>query len=135
MRDYRKKILGWGESMVIIKSEGQMINSYRNKKFVSSMDGLREAEKKEIILEGICIKCDRENNLKIKLGNIIGTIPYDELSNGADHMRISEAWTMVNKPVQFLVERIESGDSYGVVLSRRLCFRNYKSYRFGKSNG
>lgn len=119
MRDYRKKILGWGESMVIIKSEGQMINSYRNKKFVSSMDGLREAEKKEIILEGICIKCDRENNLKIKLGNIIGTIPYDELSNGADHMRISEAWTMVNKPVQFLVERIESGDSYGVVLSRK----------------
>lgn len=105
--------------MVIIKAEGQMINSYRNKKFVSSMEGLREAEKKEIILEGICIKCDRENNLKIKLGNIIGIIPYDELSNGADHMKISEAWTMVNKPVQFLVKSIESGDSYGVVLSRK----------------
>lgn len=105
--------------MVIIKAEGQMINSYRNKKFVSSMEGLREAEKKEIILEGICIKCDRENNLKIKLGNIIGTIPYDELSNEADHMKISEAWTMVNKPVQFLVKSIESGDSYEVVLSRK----------------
>lgn len=132
MRDYRKKILGWGESMVIIKSEGQMINSYRNKKFVSSMDGLREAEKKEIILEGICIKCDRENNLKIKLGNIIGTIPYDELSNGADHMRISEAWTMVNKPVQFLVERIESGDSYGVVLSRKRAMNIVREEIWGK---
>lgn len=132
MRDYRKKILGWGESMVIIKSEGQMINSYRNKKFVSSMDGLREAEKKEIILEGICIKCDRENNLKIKLGNIIGIIPYDELSNGADHMRISEAWTMVNKPVQFLVERIESGDSYGVVLSRKRAMNIVREEIWGK---
>ncbi|GAA0678766.1 Replication-relaxation [Clostridium cadaveris] len=118
--------------MVIIKSEGQMINSYRNKKFVSSMDGLREAEKKEIILEGICIKCDRENNLKIKLGNIIGTIPYDELSNGADHMRISEAWTMVNKPVQFLVERIESGDSYGVVLSRKRAMNIVREEIWGK---
>ncbi|WP_027638833.1 replication-relaxation family protein [Clostridium cadaveris] len=118
--------------MVIIKSEGQMINSYRNKKFVSSMDGLREAEKKEIILEGICIKCDRENNLKIKLGNIIGIIPYDELSNGADHMRISEAWTMVNKPVQFLVERIESGDSYGVVLSRKRAMNIVREEIWGK---
>ena len=41
--------------MIIIKAEGQIINSYRNKKFISSMDGLREAERKVIILEGICI--------------------------------------------------------------------------------
>lgn len=107
--------------MVIIKAEGQMINSYRNKKFVSSMEGLREAERKEIILEGICIKCDKENNLKIKVGNTIGTIQYDELSNGADHMKSSNVWTMVNKPVQFLIKSIEKGDSYGneIVLSRK----------------
>lgn len=117
--------------MIIIKAEGQMINSYRNKKFISSMDGLREAERKEIILEGICIKCDKENNLKVRLGNFLGTIPYDEISNGSDLLKEVEPWSMVNKSVQFLIKSIKHEDS-DIVLSRRRAMNIVREEIWGK---
>lgn len=58
--------------------EGKLYKQSENKKFLSSLAALAEAQVREIVLEAPVIMCDTEHNLIVDLGCIRGVIPRSE---------------------------------------------------------
>lgn len=58
--------------------EGKLYKQSENKKYLSSLAALAEAQVKEIVLEAPVIMCDTEHNLIVDLGCIRGVIPRSE---------------------------------------------------------
>ena len=58
--------------------EGKLYKQSENKKYLSSLATLAEAQVREIVLEAPVIMCDTEHNLIVDLGCIRGVIPRSE---------------------------------------------------------
>lgn len=58
--------------------EGKLYKQSENKKYLSSLAALAEAQVREIVLEAPVIMCDTEHNLIVDLGCIRGVIPRSE---------------------------------------------------------
>lgn len=58
--------------------EGKLYKQSENKKHLSSLAALAEAQVREIVLEAPVIMCDTEHNLIVDLGCIRGVIPRSE---------------------------------------------------------
>ena len=58
--------------------EGKLYKQSENKKHLSSLASLAEAQVREIVLEAPVIMCDTEHNLIVDLGCIRGVIPRSE---------------------------------------------------------
>ncbi len=58
--------------------EGKLYKQSENKKYLSSLASLAEAQVREIVLEAPVIMCDTEHNLIVDLGCIRGVIPRSE---------------------------------------------------------
>ncbi len=106
------------------RPEGLLIFERQNREYTSSLDGLSEAMKKGIILEGEAVLCDHSFNLHIKLGSgIRAVIPRCEVQylRDGETMKDIAILTRVGKAVCFKVMSIEktaSGEPIAV-LSRR----------------
>ena len=89
---------------------------------VFSLAALERAREKRKILEAPVILCDKDMNLHVSLGNIIGIIPKEEVLYpiGTDTVKDIAILTRVGKKVCFHVEKIEmQGGTPRVLLSRR----------------
>ncbi len=105
------------------RPEGSLINTAVNKNALSSLQGLKEAMQKELILEGRAALCDKEHNLHIDLGAMKGIIPRNEGAIGIEegYVRDIALISRVGKSVCFIItdiRRNEEGRLYAV-LSRK----------------
>lgn len=113
--------------------EGTITENKINKRYMESINGLRECFFTEKILEAKAVLCDHEHNLHIDLGIMEGIIPREEcvigISDGS--VRDIAIISRVNKPVCFKIIDFMD-DEQGVrtaILSRRVvqeeCMENY----------
>lgn len=105
------------------KPEGWLIDTPENKRCLSGIGSLREAQASGKILEARAILCDREHNLHVELGGIRGIIPRTEGAVGIldGSVRDIALISRVNKPVTFKITEFdtdENGEAYAI-LSRR----------------
>ena len=91
------------------RPEGNLINTAVNKNALSSLQGLKEAMAKGIILEGRAALCDKDHNLHIDLGIMKGIIPRNEGAIGIEegYVRDIALISRVGKSVCFIVEDIK----------------------------
>ncbi len=119
--------------MMIYKPEGHLLSSAENKRYLSGLAPLHEAQSAGAVLEARVIRCDGEHNLHVDLNGMRGIIPREEGASGIDEGRVRDIALIsrVNKPVAFRVIGFDS-DSCGApraVLSRKSvqddCFNEY----------
>ena len=105
------------------RPEGNLLNTAVNKNALSSLQGLKEAMSKGMILEGRAALCDKEHNLHIDLGIMKGIIPRNEGAIGIEegYVRDIALISRVGKSVCFVIDDIkrnQDGKLYAL-LSRR----------------
>ena len=115
--------------------EGCLSGTKENTEFIRSEAGLRLAKETGKILESTVICCDRDLNLTVALGNMIGMIPKEEAVYNPDGSPVKDiaVITRVGKPVCFKVKDIIThGGERKALLSRaeaqRDCIDGYLSY-------
>lgn len=118
------------------KPEGALIASHKNYEYTASLEGLKRALEKGIILEAPAIMCDGSFNLHVELpSGIKAIIPREEAaySVGGEEVKDIAILTRVGKTVCFKVTGFDKRPSGNVVviLSRRAaqreCSINYIS--------
>lgn len=119
-----KKFYGGSDNMEnIYLPEGRIMASEENSFYTSTPELLKEAMDKELILEGMAVKCDADRNLYVDLGFCRGIIPKEEAlyNMSGEPVKDIAVITRVGKPVCFKVTGIEKdGTRWKAVLSRRL---------------
>ena len=116
--------------------EGKLINTPGNRAVTGSARLLGEAVRKGSILEARASLCDASHNLCVDLGCMRGIIPREEGALGMKDGSVRDIAVIsrVNRPVCFVVSRIETDESgeQRAVLSRaeaqRKCLENYISH-------
>ncbi len=106
-----------------ILPEGRLLPTAENQALLSSLEGLRTAMERQIVLESVALRCDRGHNLHLKLGEADAVIPHGECAVGLEDGTTREIalLTRVGKPVAFLVTGLVGEDGRIVArLSRRL---------------
>lgn len=103
--------------------EGILFATAENQKSISDFARLREAFYDNAVLEARAVRCDRDHNLHIDLGDIRGFMPREECALGLSEGTVRDIAVIsrVNKPVCFKILRFHD-DENGVrtaVLSRR----------------
>lgn len=108
--------------------EGKILNTERNKRYISDLDGLYEAMDDNAIVEGISYLCDSDRHLHVRLGDLNGIIPYGECVytvNGLPEKEIAVI-SRVGKPVcckVIAIDTDENGEPLAI-LSRRDAMRD-----------
>lgn len=113
-----------------ILPEGRIFKTIENQNIISSEKNLREAFEKEIFIEGIATRCDKEHNLHINLGSIDGIIPREEGALGITEGTVRDIAIIsrVNKPVLCKITSFEINDGKTVaILSRKAVQEEHKS--------
>lgn len=113
--------------------EGILFETRQNKKYMESINGLRECFFGEKILEGKVNLCDGEHNLHVDLGVIQGIIPREECAIGISDGTVRDIAIIsrVNKPVCFKIIDFtdDEAGTRTAILSRRAvqeeCMENY----------
>lgn len=99
--------------------EGHLLENEQNRACLATEEGLLEARRDGVTLEGMATMCDERRDLHVRLGAFRGRIPREEAGLGADRGNLREIAILsrVGKPVCFKVIGRE-GETF--VLSRRL---------------
>lgn len=121
--------------MTYFLPEGKLLNTAENQIYINSPEKLREAMASRKILEAVVRVCDREHNLRLKLGEMNAVIPREEGAVGIREGTVRDIAVIsrVNRPVCFIVTDItvSSDGSPLAVLSRekaqRMCMDGYIS--------
>lgn len=103
--------------------EGILFAAAENQKNISGFARLREAFYDETVLEARAVRCDRDHNLHIDLGDVCGFMPREECALGLAEGAVRDIAVIsrVNKPVCFKILGFHD-DENGVrtaILSRR----------------
>ena len=114
--------------------EGTLIHTPKNYEYISTLEGLKRAMEKQVILEAPALLCDHNLNLHIELpARVRAIIPKNEVqySSHGDPIKDIAILTRVGKPICFKVIGLESSGcgETNVILSRRAaqieCTSNY----------
>ena len=103
--------------------EGILINSEKNKAYLSSLEGLKKAFYGDITLEAVAKRCDSEHNLIIDIPFANAYIKHDDVAIGVKEGKLREIAIIsrVGRPISFkIVQIIENNDIPTVILSRVL---------------
>lgn len=119
--------------MIEYYPEGKLINKAENRSYISSLQGIMEAQQDGKILEARAIVCDSSHNLIVEIGSVRGIIPREEGALGIREGTVRDIAIIsrVNKPVCFIVEDFmkDSDGNLIPILSRRAaqeqCMKNY----------
>lgn len=103
--------------------EGILFADAENQQNISCFARLRDAFYNETVLEARAVRCDREHNLHIDLGEIHGFMPREECALGLSEGTVRDIAVIsrVNKPVCFKIIgfRDDEAGMRTAVLSRR----------------
>ena len=112
--------------------EGSLISTTENKKYLTSVTMLQQAQSLEIILEAMVVMCDAEHNLIVDLGCMRGIIPREEGAIGIKEgvTRDIALISRVGRAVSFVITGFsmdDNGKEYAL-LSRRIAQERCISY-------
>ena len=115
------------------RPEGILFDTKQNRKYMESMNGLRECFFTEKILEAKVTLCDNEHNLHVDLGVMEGVIPREECAIGISDGTVRDIAIVsrVNKPVCFKIVDFmddEMGNRTAILSRRQVqeeCMGNY----------
>ena len=103
--------------------EGDLLDTFRIKKAISSLNALEEAAANGEILEAYAVNCDVAHNLTVNLGGIKGIIPRDEGAIGIKEGTVRDIALIsrVGKPVSFICDGFakDKDGNRVAILSRR----------------
>lgn len=102
--------------------EGRILTSQENTEATKNLDTLAQTMQKQTVVEGMVLRCDKNQTLYIRLGDRIGMIPREETALGLSEGMVSEFSVLarVGKPVSFHVVALEASDGIITpILSRR----------------
>lgn len=113
--------------------EGKLIDTYENRRILSSLSNMREAMRDEKIVEAKATVCDQSHNLIVDLGVIKGIIMREDGAVGIREGRVRDIAVIsrVNRPVSFVITdfTVDSNGDTVAILSRekaqRRCIENY----------
>lgn len=113
--------------------EGKLMDTYENRRILSSLSNMREAMRQEKIVEARATVCDHSHNLIVDLGIIKGIIMRQDGAVGIREGRVRDIAVIsrVNRPVCFIINDfiVDSNGDTMAVLSRekaqRRCIDNY----------
>ena len=113
--------------------EGNLISTFENHEYISSLKGLERALEKQIILEAPAVLCDHNFNLHVALSSgIRGIIPREEAAySPKEEVKDIAILTRVGKPVCFMVSGFEhnaAGETTAILSRKRAqreCCLNY----------
>lgn len=118
------------------RPEGCLYRTAENQRYISSADGLKEAMKKELILEARAAVCSSTHDLIVELPCGEGIIPRDEGAVGIKEGKTRDIALIsrVNKIVCFKVTQVTSDDNGIVkaVLSRAAAQEDFIANRMNK---
>ena len=113
--------------------EGFRLSNGENREYISSYSGLERAIEKRVTLESTALLCDKDMNLHIALGDIVGIMPREEVQycRFDEEVKDIAVLTRVGRPICFKVIGF-TRDEFGrraALLSRRLaqqeCFLQF----------
>ncbi len=115
--------------------EGKLLDTAENKRILSSVSNMKEAQKDGRILEAKAVLCDSSHNLTVDLGVIKGVIPRIEGAVGIKEGTVRDIAVIsrVNRPVSFVItgfEQDENGETYAVLsraMAQQRCLDEYVS--------
>ena len=115
--------------------EGKLLDTDDNKRILSSVSNMKEAQKENRILEAKAILCDSAHNLTVDLGAIKGIIPRVEGAVGIKEGTVRDIAVIsrVNRPVSFVitgVEKDENGETVAILsraIAQQRCLDEYVS--------
>lgn len=118
---------------MIFFPEGKISKDEKNKAYLHSLDGLKNAMDKNIILEGTAVLCSLNHDLTVRLSDrIFGVIPREEGAIGIKEGKTRDIALLsrVNKPCSFVVIGFKDIDGIKTpLLSRRkaqeMCMEGY----------
>ncbi len=115
--------------------EGKLIDTYENKKVLSSVSNMQQALKEQKIVEATATLCDAKHNLIVDLGIIKGIIPREQGALGIKEGTVRDIAVIsrVNRPVSFVITDFttnEKGETMAVLSrekAQKMCIDNYVS--------
>lgn len=118
--------------------EGKLYKTYENKRCMSSLAALADAQVRETVLEAPVIMCDTEHNLIVDLGCIRGIIPRNEGAVGIENgsTRDIALISRVGRTVCFVVTAFctDIDGKTHAVLSRRKAQELCRDYMLSSLN-
>ena len=70
--------------------EGHLLENEQNRACLATEEGLLEARRDGVTLEGMATMCDERRDLHVRLGAFRGRIPREEAGLGADRGNLRE---------------------------------------------
>lgn len=115
--------------------EGNLLDTMENKRILSSVSNMKEAQKENRILEAKAVLCDSSHNLIVDLGVIKGIIPRVEGAVGIKEGTVRDIAVIsrVNRPVSFVItdfDKDENGDTVAILSrakAQQRCLDEYVS--------
>lgn len=101
--------------------EGILVNSEKNKAYLSSIEGLKKAMRSEVTLEAFATLCDEEHNLKIEIKDVNAYMLREDVALGVKegYVRDIAIISRVGRPVCFKIVSIDENENpVSVRLSR-----------------
>lgn len=118
--------------------EGKLYGEIENKRCMSSLASLADAQVRETVLEAPVIMCDTEHNLIVDLGCIKGIIPRNEGAIGIENgsTRDIALISRVGRTVCFVVTafRTDTNGKTQAILSRRKAQELCRDYMLSSLN-
>ena len=118
--------------------EGKLYGESENKRCMSSLTALADAQVREMVLEAPVIMCDTEHNLIVDLGCIKGIIPRNEGAIGIENgsTRDIALISRVGRTVCFVVTafRTDANGKTQAILSRRKAQELCRDYMLSSLN-
>lgn len=118
--------------------EGKLYGEIENKRCMSSLAALADAQVRETVLEAPVIMCDTEHNLIVDLGCIKGIIPRNEGAIGIENgsTRDIALISRVGRTVCFVVTafRTDTNGKTQAILSRRKAQELCRDYMLSSLN-
>jgi len=118
--------------------EGKLYGESENKRCMSSLAALADAQVREMVLEAPVIMCDTEHNLIVDLGCIKGIIPRNEGAIGIENgsTRDIALISRVGRTVCFVVTafRTDTNGKTQAILSRRKAQELCRDYMLSSLN-
>lgn len=122
----------------LILPEGRYLETAENQRLCSTKEGLYQAMKEEIIVEGVALRCEEGHGVTVALGAFQGFIPWFQGAAGLEQGLIREIAVMsrVGRPVSVLITDIlEDGGETTVILTRSLAQEKARSHILSLPDG
>lgn len=121
-----------------ILPEGRYLETSINTELCKNLEGLKEAQEQELVVEGIALHCEESHGITVALGNFTGFIPWEEGALGLSEGLVREIAIMsrIGRPVAVIILEIrEESGKITPILSRSLAQEKAREHIMSLESG